>query len=396
MNWLHTQARFLPECVEPHIVCERGQDLEQWRLPHLHCFTDEPAVYVFLHKVLRKLRLRRELPFLGKMIAEIEPHLVHSHFGNQGWADLVACQRHGVPQITTFYGFDVNQLPQKKPVWRKRYLELFDEVSLVLCEGPHMADCVQRLGCARDKILVHHLGLDLARYRYEARRWDKRTPLRVLISGSFREKKGIPYALRALGMLARDIELEITLIGGAGDDASSIEEERKILQAVDSNNLSNRVRLLGYQPHEIFLDELYRHDVFLSPSVTARDGDTEGGAPVSIIEAAATGIPVVSTTHCDIPNVIKHNETGYLAEERNADALVVCLKSLVADQENWPAMTTGARAHIETNFDAVRQGEKLAEIYRTVIDGRSSKPVDTPHHPFLSTTKLSSLNQRPP
>ncbi len=70
---------------------------------------------------------------------------------------------------------------------------------------------------------------------------------------------------------------------------------------------------MGYQPHSTLFAEAYRHHIFLSPSVTASTGDTEGGAPVSLIEMAATGMLIVSTTHCDIPEVIKHGVTGLLA-----------------------------------------------------------------------------------
>jgi len=75
--------------------------------------------------------------------------------------------------------------------------------------------------------------------------------------------------------------------------------------------------MLGFQPHAILFEEAYKNHIFLSPSVTALDGDTEGGAPVTIIEMAATGMPIISTKHCDIPEVIKDGVTGFLANERD-------------------------------------------------------------------------------
>ena len=112
-------------------------------------------------------------------------------------------------------------------------------------------------------------------------------PLRVLIAGSFREKKGIPYALEALGRLQQEIPLEITIIGDASERGEA--EKLQILDTIKTHNLWPKTRMLGYQPHAILLEEAYRHHIFLSPSVTASDGDTEGGLPVSIIEMAATG-----------------------------------------------------------------------------------------------------------
>ena len=73
------------------------------------------------------------------------------------------------------------------------------------------------------------------------------------------------------------------------------------------------MRLLGYVSRETLREEAYEHDVFLAPSVTASNGDTEGGAPVAIIEMSASGMPIVSTNHCDIPSVVLDGVTGLLA-----------------------------------------------------------------------------------
>jgi colanic acid/amylovoran biosynthesis glycosyltransferase len=112
------------------------------------------------------------------------------------------------------------------------------------------------------------------------------------------------------------------------------------------------------------MEEARRHHVFLSPSVVAADGDTEGGAPVSLIEMSASGMMIVSTTHCDIPGVILDGQTGLLAPERDVDALVDHLHWIVSHPERWLDMQRAGRAHMEAEFDARRQGERLAAIYR--------------------------------
>lgn len=66
-------------------------------------------------------------------------------------------------------------------------------------------------------------------------------------------------------------------------------------------------------PYDRLLDEIARHHVFLSPSVTAPDGDSEGGAPVTIIEAAASGMPVVNSTHCATPEAVYDGRTDRAA-----------------------------------------------------------------------------------
>ena len=133
----------------------------------------------------------------------------------------------------------------------------------------------------------------------------------MLIAASFREKKGIPLALEALGRIRDHVPLEVTIIGDSGSTAEGVQEKARIMQGIQKHNLTSSVRLLGFQPHRRLLEEAYKHHIFVSPSLTTSNGDCEGGAPVGMIEMAASGMPVVSTRHCDIPEVFG-SDRGYL------------------------------------------------------------------------------------
>jgi colanic acid/amylovoran biosynthesis glycosyltransferase len=106
--------------------------------------------------------------------------------------------------------------------------------------------------------------------------------------------------------------------------------------------------------------------------VTASDGDTEGGAPVSLIEMSASGMMIASTTHCDIPGVILDEESGLLSPERDPEALAANLRRIIAAPEAWAGAQRAGRAHIEAEFDARRQGERLDAIYRELITARDA------------------------
>jgi colanic acid/amylovoran biosynthesis glycosyltransferase len=235
-----------------------------------------------------------------------------------------------------------------------------------------MGRSIVALGCPEAKMRVHRLGVDLARIPYEPRTWTPGESLRVLMSGSFREKKGFPYALEALGRLQASVPIDVTIIGDEHGEPRTIREKEKILETIDRCGLASSTRLLGYQPLRVVMDEARRHHVFISPSVTAADGDTEGGAPVSLIEMSASGMMIVSTTHCDIPGVIVNSATGWLAPERDVDALVAHLEWIVAHPSQWREMQDAGRAHIEAEFDARRQGERLGAIYRELVHARES------------------------
>lgn len=368
-TWMYNQVRYLPDEVENHIVCERTENLEQFWLPNIHSLEDAPKWRYFWDKGLRKLRLRRHLGWLVEIAQQKGATILHSHFGMTGWANIEAANQARLKHAVTFYGLDVNYLPNQDPRWRTRYQKLFAHADLILCEGSHMAQCIVKLGCPAHKVKVHHLGVSVKAIAFQPRVWNPPEPLRILISATFTEKKGIPYALEALGQLQYQVPLQITIIGDARNVPSSQAEKQAILATIEKYNLQSKVRLLGYQPHKVLFEEAYQHHIFLSPSITASHGDTEGGAPVSLIEMAATGMPLISTTHCDIPEVILNGITGLLAEERDVAGLVAHLQQLVNYPEQWYAMLQAGRKHIEAEYDAEKQGVRLAELYLNIKSG---------------------------
>ena len=78
------------------------------------------------------------------------------------------------------------------------------------------------------------------------------------------------------------------------------------------------------------------------------------------------GVPIVSTRHCDIPNVVLDGQSGWLADERNVDELTECLVQAVSAPQTWEARSKAGRAHVETTFDAVKQGQALAAVYASL------------------------------
>jgi colanic acid/amylovoran biosynthesis glycosyltransferase len=366
-TWMYNQVKYLPQSVEVHVVCERTQHLEQFVVPNIHSLRDVSRLRYYWEKGLRKLRIQHDRGFLTSMAQETNAHIVHSHFGHIGWANLSMVRRANAKHVVTFYGADVTMLPAQDKGWLSRYRELFDGADLFLCEGPYMAKKLIELGCPEEKIKVHHLGVEIQAIPYRPRHWQDTEPLRVLIAAGFREKKGIPYALESLARLQRMVSVEITLIGDADSKLRSRKEKQHILEIINASGLKPRIRLLGYQPYTTFFEEAYKHHVFISPSVTASDGDTEGGAPVALIEMIATGMPVVSTLHCDIPEVVQYGVENWLVDERDVAGLVNRLRWLIENANTWDQFLDVGRRHVEIEFNALVQGKSLAKIYRDAL-----------------------------
>lgn len=369
MTWVYTNQQFLPVDFENHVVCEWSENLDQFHTDNLVSLERRPKPATLLSRIQRRLGMGNYdsdmLALLDKTFATVRPDILHSHFGNCGWANSKVAEKYDIRQVVTFHGADLSLLPQGDRRWLSRYREMSDRIDLVLAEGPHMARCIAELGVDRAKIKLFRLGIDLERIPYKPRR-NTGEPKRVLIAGSFREKKGIPYALEALALVAQGRpDLKITVIGDSLGSKREEAEKRKIMDVVEKHGLRSRTQFLGYQPYDTVIREFYNHDVFVSPSVTASDGDTEGGAPVTVIEAAASGMPVISTTHCDIPFVLSHENGSYLVPERDAPALARSIERLFQTND-WDPIISANRRLVETELDVRLQTAKLANLYREV------------------------------
>lgn len=367
MTWDYTQIKFLPREIVNGVVCGRTENLEHFPIDNLVSHDTDSIVWRLAASSSWRLRQRRWNTLVAAKARELSAELLHSHFGDQGWSDLAVARKTGLRHVVTFYGYDVSRLPVVEPAWRGRFKEMFDASDLFLCEGPHLGKCLVELGCPAEKVRVQHLGIDLAKLPFRPRRWRPGEPLRVLMASTFVEKKGIPYAIAALGRVKDRAELEISVIGDAAEQPRSRQEKARILAAIDDAGLRARTRLLGFVPYSALLEEAYRNHVFLAPSVTASDGDTEGGAPVIVIEMSASGMPVVSSFHCDIPEVIEDGVTGLLAEERDVSGLEEKLAWLIDSPDSWEPIEIAARQHAEREFSAAAQGERLAAIYRSLV-----------------------------
>lgn len=369
MTWLYNEVRDLPIEIQSHIVCHRTENLDQFAIPNIHSLEDLPSWRRGLDRALQRLHLRRHLGLLTDVAEGTGARVLHSHFGNVGYADRGAARARSLRHVVSFYGRDVSQLPRRRPVWLKRYRTLFASADRILSMGNHMTHALRELGCPEEKIRVHHLGVHTEEYPFIPRAWDpgEGRPLRVLIAAMFREKKGVPYAIEACGIAARGgAPVEVTVIGDATAAAEDQAEKQRILEAVSRSGIEARIRFLGTQTYEGLMRHAYAHHIFVSPSVTARDGDDEGGVALPVIEMAATGMPVVATIHADTPGVIVHGETGLLARERDPEGLAGQILLLHDHPERWRPMLAAARRRVEEEFDAREQGRRLAAIYQEV------------------------------
>jgi len=313
---------------------------------------------------VRKVYERVVVPqwgYFAKALRQENACLLHAHFGEWGYRCLKLKRRTGIPLVTTFYGWDMSRLPAQSAAWRERYRTLFQEGDLFLAEGPVMREGLIGLGCPPAKARLQHLGVAVDSIVWRPRRLSRGEPVRLLAASNFTEKKGMVYLARAFAEVRNRLgNVTLTFVG---EGPQRLQVER----LVDEHDVRDAVRFEGMVPYRRLLEIAYEHHLFAHPSVTASDGNTEGGAPVVLLDMQATGMPVIATQHADIPEVVRDGETGLLVPEREVETLTEAILSLARGPERWLEMGRAGRALVETEFNAVRQAQLLESHYRALL-----------------------------
>lgn len=214
-------------------------------------------------------------------------------------------------------------------------------------------------GCPAELIekIPECLNLDQFEYRGAA---PARTIFKILTVGRFVEKKGYEYSLRAAALLRdKGVLFEYNIVG-----EGPLLEQMKLL--AEQLGIADYVKFNGALKQDVVVSFYKSAHVFLLPSVTAADGDTEGQGLV-LQEAQAIGLPVVATLHNGFPDSIIDGVTGYLVPERDPGALYEKLLLLYNSEELCTGMGAKGRLFVEQNFDSGVVVSKLLNLYEKVL-----------------------------
>lgn len=306
---------------------------------------------------------------LAREVERRAPDVLHFHYLVDARFFLAMKKRLDVPSVVSAYGYDVSHFPRSFGGLGTRYLKpLFDEIDCFLAMSEDMARDLTTLGCPPEKIKVHYYGTDTDRFENPDRVYDDKDVVDVLVVGTLEPKKAQDRVLQAL----RDWEsrssaprsFRVRLVGD-GPLREKLERMTRELGWED------RVTFLGHIPHEDprLVEEYARADVFTLPSVTIA-GDKEG-IPGTIVEAMASGLPVVSTYHAGIPAVIEHERTGLLVEEADLEGLGRALGRVIEERALRERLGTKAREVSRERLRLHSRTRDLERIYDSVVGRRT-------------------------
>ena len=282
--------------------------------------------------------------------------IVHCHFGKNG-LKAAFLKRVGLADsqiVTTFHGMDLTSYINS--FGEDTYARLFEFGDLFLPISKRWEQRLVELGCDPNKITVHHMGVDAKKFIFKHRSITPGDQLRLISIARLVEKKGIEYAIRAIAQLVKNHQRAHYTIIGDGPLKSNLERLVKELQ------IEAHVDFLGWREQQEVINMLDQSDILLAPSVTSQEGDQEG-IPVTLMESMAMGIPVVSTWHSGIPELVDNQVSGYLVAERDVDALAQKIKCLASDPDVYSSMSLEGRRRVEESYDLDRLNDQLVNIY---------------------------------
>lgn len=359
-SWIYNQIRFL-ESFRPIVLTKRTENLDQFPIARIYSVYGQPFLRRNLEKALARVRnapfrthrdaLRRE----GAV-------LLHSHFADMAIRNIPLAKEAGIPHVASFYGSDIWARAGDRH-FREDFDRLSRSASLFLVEGPAMADKVIGLGAPERIVRVLRLGIDTSVIPFFPRSPDADGRVVVLMAGRPVEKKGHWYGLLAFERICRDFPHVVLRMIIGGRTPGENEHVLRMRRFIEEKGITDKVEWCGFLSYDRYLDAIRSAHIFLQPSVHAEDGDAEGGAPVTITELSASGMPVVATKHCDIPQIVLDGRSGLLAEERDVDGLAALLARICASPQTWEAMGRTGRAHVEERFDIRKQVRELERSY---------------------------------
>lgn len=214
------------------------------------------------------------------------------------------------------------------------------------------------VGFPEDRLVTHYIGIDPEQFSENAHA--DASSLVVLHVARLVETKGTAYLIDAFKRIAEKHARATLVIVGEGPLRTSLEDQAMRL------GLAGRIRFLGAQSHAEVRRLMAEASVFALPSVTATNGGQEGLGLV-LLEAAASGVPVVGTRHGGIPEAMLNERNGFLVKERDIEELAAALDQLLMDPGLRRRFGAEGIALVHERFDIRKQSHLLENHYRSVL-----------------------------
>jgi len=359
--------------VDTFVVTKEVQNAERFPFDNIEIIPKR-RTNLLVHGWLKFVERRPPIVYRGEyqtLDSLLERHgadLMHIYFGHTGVHLLPFIEQWNKPCVVSFHGADVAHKPEIRD-YPAKLLRLFNAVPLVFARSQSLVDRLIHLGCPPEKLRINRTGIPLNEFPFVERHPPAAGKWKVVQACRLIPKKGVAASLRAFAILKKDNPGAEFFIAGKGP----LQHELEMLAG--GLGILRDVHFVGFlsQPK---LQHLYASShLFLHPSEISPNRDQEG-VPNSVLEAMATGLPVVATRHGGIPEAVDHGRTGFLVAEEDHVGLANAMQLITSSP--MLAKQMGERAHstIVERFGQHTQIDQLESFYEEAITmNGASEPV---------------------
>ena len=290
--------------------------------------------------------------------------VVLAEYGQTGVCIMNVCKEADIPFVVNFHGFDAyHQSILDK--FSQAYQLMFDKASAIIAVSHDMEQQLLNLGASKNKIVYNPCGVDIS--LFTPGNIASSAPLFVAV-GRFVDKKAPYLTLLAFQKVVKVFSAAKLIMVG---DGYLLESCKQLAKAI---GIADNVQFTGSLTHSEVVELLRNARAFLQHSIQTSYGDSEG-TPVAVLEAGAAGLPVISTKHTGIADVVIPNQTGLLVEEGDIDGMAEAIIALAKDVELASKLGKAARERISEYFSMERSITNLWNVLETTIQKHQDSEV---------------------
>jgi colanic acid/amylovoran biosynthesis glycosyltransferase len=302
---------------------------------------------------------RGEYGALAGVLERRQPDLMHVYFGHTGVHLLPFILRWATPTIVSFHGMDI-QPRADKPGYLDQLRSMLQVIPLVLARSESLKQRLIDLGCPEEKIRINRTGIPMQAYPVVTRQHPGKQGWQFVQACRLIEKKGIDVSLRAFAKFLRNHPGSTFTLAGEGPLLEPLQA------LVAELGIAEQVHFPGFLSEKQMFALFAKSHVFVHPSQLTEDQNQEG-VPNSILEAMATGLPILSTYHGGIPEAVDHGRSGLLVPERDEAGLLANMCRLADEPDFWAELGLHASQDVREKFEQSRAITALEAIYDEAI-----------------------------
>jgi glycosyltransferase involved in cell wall biosynthesis len=351
-TFIHNHIKYLP--FDKVILC--GTDISS--LTHNNIPLLSNNYLNRIRKKIFKVIFKKDSNYLNEkklieFLKKNKPDIILFEYGHIGALLHKYCCELNIPFIVHFHGNDASHIPTLTKL-KKEYLDMFKHAKGIIAVSNSMVDRLYQLGAPSKKVFFNCYGVDIVLFHERVIIPEQITFLAV---GRFVEKKAQQITLLAFNHFVKRIPNAKLRFIGDGELINSCK------QLVTALNLEKKVEFLGIQTPNIIAQNMQEATAFLQHSVIGVDGSAEG-TPLAILEALAVGIPVISTRHEGIQDIIKDGHNGFLVDEFDWMGMARAMELVAEDKLLQTQLGRNARKLVLDKYNLESHIDKLADFIR--------------------------------